>query len=260
VATARRSGWRECEAQEAWPLPHRDQTEPTNLPVRWDQRCSSCSAVLVATNFIVGRCTASAIASPSPKSALLDKLARISPASAARHDRAIAACGSGDARLASRASTWPRDHFCRSTIAPRLGSAVARLRSDRERQLPSKQRLDPSVNSQSGYPDEGNEFGSTTQTEGIELAQARSCSARPQFLDYRCETGVALMSRILCSRAQSGVEFWDRISLPGVEVTIGHCHERPTGDSLGLATIESANDDGGRNRRRPKAHLRIHTR
>src|SRR5215510_15709834 len=23
-------------------------------------------------------------------------------------------------RLASRASTWPRDHFCRSTIAPRL--------------------------------------------------------------------------------------------------------------------------------------------
>src|SRR6266436_4654397 len=28
-------------------------------------------------------------------------------------------CRSGKAVLASRASTWPRDHFCRSTMAPR---------------------------------------------------------------------------------------------------------------------------------------------
>src|SRR5208282_1616884 len=47
------------------------------MPVRWltrraRTRCkacrSSCSAVFVATNFIVGRCTASAIASASRKS------------------------------------------------------------------------------------------------------------------------------------------------------------------------------------------------
>jgi hypothetical protein len=53
-------------------------------------------------------------------------------ASVAHRDRGLAACGSSDVRrpqasmpirhggiAASRTSTWPRDHFCRSTIAPR---------------------------------------------------------------------------------------------------------------------------------------------
>src|SRR5215831_21239817 len=33
-------------------------------------------------------------------------------------------------RLASRASTWPRDHFCRSTIAPRRSYDVERVLAD----------------------------------------------------------------------------------------------------------------------------------
>ena len=59
------------------------------MPVRWltnrsRTRCSACrsswSAVLVATNFIVGRCTASAIASASRKSFFcpFDRVARTS--------------------------------------------------------------------------------------------------------------------------------------------------------------------------------------
>ena len=89
------------------------------MPVRWltsrsRTRCSacrsSCSAVLVATNFIVGRCTASAIVSPSRKSFFcpFHTAGRISPASAAHHGRAIAICGSGDVRrhkLPSRSGT-----------------------------------------------------------------------------------------------------------------------------------------------------------
>jgi hypothetical protein len=77
------------------------------MPVRWPTsrsrtRCSACksswSTVLVATNFIVGRCTASAIASASRKSFFcpFEYGARISPASV---DRAIEVCGSGDANI-----------------------------------------------------------------------------------------------------------------------------------------------------------------
>ena len=78
--------WRGCRqfgAQETQTLAHRNpalQQEGTNLiddavrclTSRSRTRCSACksswSAVLVATNFIVGRCTASAIASASRKS------------------------------------------------------------------------------------------------------------------------------------------------------------------------------------------------
>ena len=56
---------------------------------RWSACRSSCSALLVVTNFIVGRWTASAIASASRKSvlSLRGRGARTSPASAVRHDQ-----------------------------------------------------------------------------------------------------------------------------------------------------------------------------
>src|SRR5450759_5086079 len=112
------------------------------MPVRWltsrsRTRCSacrsSCSAVFVATNFIVGRCTASAMASASRKSFFC-------PFEYGRTYRAginraswpsfwsprLRWCAPTQASMPirhggifeNRASTWPRDHFCRSTMAP----------------------------------------------------------------------------------------------------------------------------------------------
>jgi hypothetical protein len=58
---------------------------------------SSWSAVLVATNFIVGRCTASAMASASRKSFFCpvpsNRAGRTAPASAGHRGRASGACG-----------------------------------------------------------------------------------------------------------------------------------------------------------------------
>jgi len=88
---------------------------------------------LVATNFIVGRCTASAIASASLKSFFCPcyrggHIWPHQPGIVTKRCEFAAQVMCADAGfhadrqggiLASRASTWPRDHFCRSTMAPR---------------------------------------------------------------------------------------------------------------------------------------------
>src|SRR5450432_934922 len=120
------------------------------MPVRCDTsrsrtRCSacSCSAVLVATNFIVGRCTASAIASASLKSffcpLLADIFGRHQPGIVTKRCEFAAQVMCADAGFhadqARRYIGEPRFHLATRPLLPQHDGAARIVAHDVERVL-----------------------------------------------------------------------------------------------------------------------------
>src|SRR5690348_17069173 len=115
------------------------------MPVRWPTkrsrtRCSACrsswSAVLVATNFIVGRCTASAIASASLKS---DIFGRHQPGIVTKRCEVAAQVIGADAGFhtdqARRYIGEPRFHLATRPLLPQHDGAARIVAHDVERIL-----------------------------------------------------------------------------------------------------------------------------